>query len=469
MIEPSDRNGGDPIKDRLPEKNRSENALPEQYIQLKQKNELLEKKILDLNQSQKVNQVLFRITNALNTAFDLNQLYDLIHQALSKNVNVPCFYIALYDKDRNSVDFPYYSTIQENDDEKTANLEQNEFLIKNIVKTGRSLMLTRKDFSQKCQHEGQHLSFRPPEIWIGIPLQIRNEVIGVMAAQSYTDPNQYDKTDINLLHAVSHHVAVAIERKKTEDALRESEERLTMALAANSEGIWDWNIDTDEIYIDPRMFQVLGYSADAFPNTYEQWEQKFHPEDTRIMRTRLLDHMKGKTHTFESELRVKTHNDSWIWILCRGKVVKTNRNHRAARMIGTFTDITAQKQALTALEESEERFRTLQEASFGGIGIHEKGVILDANQGLARLTGYSHNELIGMNGLLLIDESTRDMVMKKIVSGYEKPYDAVGIRKDGSTYPLEIQGKGIPFHGRSVRVTEFRDITERKKAKEALR
>ncbi|MBA4366540.1 MAG: hypothetical protein C0403_02760 [Desulfobacterium sp.] len=339
MIEPSDKNGGDPIEDRLPEKNHSENTLLEQYIQLKQKNELLEKKILDLSQSQKVNQFLFRITNALSTAFDLNQLYDMIHQALSKNINVPCFYIALYDKDRNSVDFPYHSTTQEDADEKAANLEQTELLIKNIVKTGRSLMLTRKDFSQKFQHEGQHLSFRPPEIWIGIPLKVHNEVIGVMAAQSFTDPNQYDKTDINLLHAVSHHIAIAIERKKTEDSMR----------------------------------------------------------------------------------------------------------------------------------ESEERFRTLQEASFGGIGIHEKGVILDANQGLARLTGYPHNELIGMNGLLLIDESARDMVMEKIVSGYEKPYDAVGIRKDGSTYPLEIQGKGIPYHGRSVRVTEFRDITERKKAEEALR
>ncbi len=469
MTEPSDKNGGDPIKDRLPEKNHSENSLPEQYIQLKQENELLEKKILDLSQSQTVNQVLFRITNALSTAFDLNQLYNMIHQALSKNINVPCFFIALYDKDRNSVDFPYYSTTQKDTDEQIANLEQTELLIKKIVNTGRSLMLTRKDFSQKYRLEDQHISFCPPEIWIGIPLKVHNEVIGVMAAQSYTNPNQYSKTDINLLHAVSHNIAIAIERKKTEDSLRESEERLTMALAANSEGIWDWNIDTDEIYIDPRMFQVLGYSADAFPNTYEQWEQKFHPEDTLTMRVRLLDHMKGKTNTFESELRVKTNKDSWIWLLCRGKVVKTNRNHRAARMIGTFTDITTQKKALTALEESEERFRTLQEASFGGIGIHEKGVILDANQGLASLTGYLHNELIGMNGLMLIDESTRDMVMKKIISGYEKPYDAVGIRKDGSTYPLEIQGKGIPYHGRAVRVTEFRDITERKKAEEALR
>lgn len=316
-----------------------EKPLLEQFHNLKQENELLKKKIFDLSRSQKINQVLFRITNALNTAFDLNQLCDMIHLALSRIIHVPGFYIALVDSAQKTVSFPYHSPARENTVEPPQNMEQIELLIKDIVKSGRSLMLTRDDFSQTFQNQDKPLSFQPPEIWIGIPLKVRNEVIGVMAAQSYTDPNQYGETDINLLHSVSHYVATAVERKKAEDTLR----------------------------------------------------------------------------------------------------------------------------------ESEERFRTLQEASFGGIGIHEKGLILDANQGLSKLTGYSHDELIGMNGLLLIDESTRDMVMEKIISGYEKPYDAVGIRKDGSTYPLEIQGKEIPYHGRTVRVTEFRDITERKRTETAMR
>ena len=447
----------------------SEKTLLEQFNKLKQENELLEKKILDLSRSQKVNQVLFRITNALNTAFDLNQLYDLIHLALSKIINVPSFYIALYDKIRQTIDFPYHSDTQKDPVKLAQNLKCFESLIRDIVTSGRSLMLTKDDFSQKFQHPGKPLSFPLPEIWIGIPLKVRNEAIGVMVAQSYTDPNQYEKTDINLLHSVSNHIAIAIERKKTEDTLRESEERLTMALEATSEGIWDWHIEQNEIYIDPRMYHVFGYPADAFPNTYEHWAQKIHPEDIENLQSRIWNHVKGKIEPFISEFRAKTHSGKWIWILCRGNVVEKNSSNRSLRMMGTYSDITAQKQTLQALEESEERFRTLQEASFGGIGIHEKGMILDANQGLSTLTGYSHDELLGMNGLMLIDESTREMVLEKIVSGYEKPYDAIGIRKDGSTYPLEIQGKEIPYHGRTVRVTEFRDITERKKAEKAIR
>lgn len=121
------------------------------------------------------------------------------------------------------------------------------------------------------------------------------------------------------------------------------------------------------------------------------------------------------------------------------------------------------------LSESEERFRTLHEASFGGIAIHDNGIILECNEGLAKLTGYSVPELIGINGLLLLDPEWRDFVLEKIKSGYDQPYDAAGLKKDGTVYPLEISGRNIPYHGKLVRVTEFRDITERKHNEELLK
>jgi len=121
------------------------------------------------------------------------------------------------------------------------------------------------------------------------------------------------------------------------------------------------------------------------------------------------------------------------------------------------------------LSESEERFRTLHEASFGGIAVHDGGVIRECNEGLARMTGYTVQELVGMNGLLLIEPGWRDFVFEKIKTGYERPYDALGLRKDGTVYHMEISGKNIPYHGKDVRVTEFRDITERKHNEELLR
>jgi PAS domain S-box-containing protein len=104
----------------------------------------------------------------------------------------------------------------------------------------------------------------------------------------------------------------------------------------------------------------------------------------------------------------------------------------------------------------------LHNASFGGIAIHNKGVILDCNQGLSNITGFSQNELLGMDGLLLICDDTRQKVIDNIESGFEKPYEVIGLRKDGTRYPLRLVGKNIPYKGEQVRVVEFRDITEQK-------
>ena len=119
-------------------------------------------------------------------------------------------------------------------------------------------------------------------------------------------------------------------------------------------------------------------------------------------------------------------------------------------------------------EENETRFKALHNASFGGISIHDKGIILDCNQGLAEISGYSVEELVGMNGLLLIAERSRELVMKNILSGYEKSYEAFGVRKNGEEFPMRLEAREIPYKGKQVRTVEFRDITEQKQAEQMI-
>jgi PAS domain S-box-containing protein len=137
-----------------------------------------------------------------------------------------------------------------------------------------------------------------------------------------------------------------------------------------------------------------------------------------------------------------------------------------AALVGVLV---VRRKAETRLRESEERFKTLHNASFGGIAIHDKGVILECNQGLSEISGFDYDELIGMNGLLLTVENSRETVMNNILAGYEKPYEVFGLRKNGTQYPVRIQGKNIPYRGSMVRVTEFRDITEQKRSEEKLK
>ena len=168
------------------------------------------------------------------------------------------------------------------------------------------------------------------------------------------------------------------------------------------------------------------------------------------------------------ELVNKTKNGKEFPILLSTTHIKDNQGQTIG-LIGVAKDITQRKRHVQELveakkkaEESELRFKALHDASFGGITIHDKGLILDCNQGLTEITGYSMDELIGMDGLLLISEKTRDLVMKNILDEYEKPYEAIGLRKDGSEYNLRLEARMIPYRSKQVRAVEFRDITRQK-------
>jgi two-component system cell cycle response regulator len=127
-----------------------------------------------------------------------------------------------------------------------------------------------------------------------------------------------------------------------------------------------------------------------------------------------------------------------------------------------------QKQNLL-LEEQNERFRRLVEASFEGIIIYDNDRIVDLNQKLLKLFGYERSEILSLDGLPFVTSECRDAVANYIYTGDEQPYEATGIRKDGSSFPIELQARAMPYQGHEVRVVAVRDITWRKQAEEMLR
>jgi len=131
-------------------------------------------------------------------------------------------------------------------------------------------------------------------------------------------------------------------------------------------------------------------------------------------------------------------------------------------------DITERKRAEKALEESEASFRALSEHTFEAIFLSEKGICTGQNVAAERMFGYSNEEAIGKPGMEWIAPEHRELVGKNIVRDYAPPYEVLALRKDGTTFPCEIQAKMIDRE-RRIRVTSLRDITERKKAEEALR
>jgi PAS domain S-box-containing protein len=121
------------------------------------------------------------------------------------------------------------------------------------------------------------------------------------------------------------------------------------------------------------------------------------------------------------------------------------------------------------LHKSEEQFRLLSEAAFEPIIIHDKGVLISVNDQFCEMTGYERDELIGENIIsMAIAPEAREFMMQQIASGNMETYESIGIRKDGTRFPIEIRVRNMEYKGRMVRVGSVRDITERKKMEEEL-
>ncbi len=152
--------------------------------------------------------------------------------------------------------------------------------------------------------------------------------------------------------------ALVQERGQTANALRESQTRYTMATAAGSSGVWDWNLKTGDLYLDPALKALLGYQDHEIGNTMTEWAAHVHADDQALVREATRDYMAGASTAFEVEHRALHKDGSVRWLLCRG-VTTERADGEAVRMVGTDTDITERKVAERAVRNSHERIREM--------------------------------------------------------------------------------------------------------------
>jgi diguanylate cyclase (GGDEF)-like protein/PAS domain S-box-containing protein len=263
------------------------------------------------------------------------------------------------------------------------------------------------------------------------------------------------------------------ERKRTEEALRESETRWQFALEGSGDGLWDWNVQTGDVYFSQRWKTVLGYEPDEISDRLEEWDKRVHPEDRERVYADINKHFEEQTEIYASEHRLQCKDGSYKWMLDRGKVISRTPDGKPLRVIGTHTDITERKNTLEALRESEARFRSLFDQTHDAVFILDlQGRQLAANQRAADMLGYTMNELLG----LTIEEMSADLeesqqVIEKLLTGEHTPlYERRLRRKDGQILPVEINvelvrdSNGNPLHIQSV----VRDISKRKRAQAAI-
>ncbi|MDD4881301.1 MAG: PAS domain S-box protein [Gallionellaceae bacterium] len=143
--------------------------------------------------------------------------------------------------------------------------------------------------------------------------------------------------------------------------LAESEERLKFALHGSNAGIWDWLIDSGHTYYSPRWKSLLGYDEHELLAHSEEWLKRVHPDDLARVMALLNAHMTGASAFFESEHRLRRKDNDYIWVLERGVALRDERA-RPYRMVGALTDISGRKEIESALQRSEEAYRSVVNA-----------------------------------------------------------------------------------------------------------
>ncbi|MCT7952112.1 PAS domain S-box protein [Ancylothrix sp. C2] len=168
--------------------------------------------------------------------------------------------------------------------------------------------------------------------------------------------NRVENRTAELKNALARLQEEIAEREQAEAQLRESQERWQLALQGSNDGIWDWNIKTNENFFSSRCKEMLGYSEEEFDHHVYEWTARMHPDDQESVLQIVQDHLEKKIPYYVAEYRMECKDGSYKWVFDRGQALWDKKGN-PIRMVGSISDITERKQAEEALRQSEARER----------------------------------------------------------------------------------------------------------------
>ncbi len=266
---------------------------------------------------------------------------------------------------------------------------------------------------------------------------------------------------------------------RTEIEAKEIKERYELALAGSNDGIWDWNIVTNEIYYSPRWKEMIGYRADEIENNLDAWTSRVHPDDLEMAEAAVAKHLRGESEFYETQHRMLCKDGNYKWVLDRGKAI-FDEHSKPIRMAGSNSDIDRAKSLEHELSDALYKFKKIFNISQVGLSlVNDDGKIVEANDRALEIFGLKR------------DETIHQTYAAKVVKGIKPdgtpmgPNDYAGIRalkerraiqnvefginnKEGGT--TWIVANATPLDdGDSGVIVSYTDITYRKELEDTLK
>ncbi|MFT3783019.1 MAG: response regulator [Nibricoccus sp.] len=270
------------------------------------------------------------------------------------------------------------------------------------------------------------------------------------------------------------------ERRRIEEMLKTSDERLRLALDSTQIGIFEWNITTNQLYYSIGVWTMLGYLPGVIPPTPEAWTALIHPDDLGAYRNAVEQQLKGSLNFIEPEYRVRTADGEWRWIYCRARSVSRSASKTPTRIIGTLQDVTARKNAEQALRESQAAARKLSLVASRTDNLviiaRPDGSIEWVNESFERVMEFPHTEISGKNPItFMIGPETNPRTVRRIKATMARgdgiSTDIVSYSKSGKKYHLHLEIQPVRNEGGQLEnfIGVMADITARVETEQNLR
>jgi len=259
------------------------------------------------------------------------------------------------------------------------------------------------------------------------------------------------------------------ELEQATQSLQSSEAQLSLAMDASQLGLWDWNLDTDQVF-HSQVDTIFGIAPDEGMSMLLDLKPRLHPADAAMVRKTLVRHMKGETQAYRMEYRVRHQNGQWVWVEDAGRVVERDAIGRATRMIGTRRDITERKYQ----NEQAQLASTVFEATSEGIFILAPDMrVLAVNQAYSVITGRASADAVGLNILDLAGHRLKEQFknLEQMLNGKDRwQGELTATRRSGERFPIWLQLTVVRDGGGEIThfVGFFADLTTHRQNEEQL-